>query len=326
MFLQSCDVLASEQQSLVEVIEKLDRQLANPQSRREVLLPHLAYVVEEDEEVVGNLIDRLVELGAMVEEERFSCPDRHHLFTREDRDEAQENGKSLRCPQCRKSLRGETLTSVSVFQVLEEPRYSVTQAGRPSRRVLIVAANPTVERLSLEQEIKRIQAKLTLEKSRIDVSLEIRLAATIGDLRAALLRDSPNVVHFSGHGVKGGLDFEDDAGERHRVKAAGLASFFSTFKSSLDCVVMNACYSEQQAKGIAAHIRYVVGMRGKVPDDAAIEFSTAFYQGLAAGQSFPQCFRLGYSAIQLANLPGHNRPVIWCTSKRFEAGSEPLNG
>ena len=51
MFLQSCDVLANEQRSLVDVIEKLDRHLANEQSRQDILLSHLAYVMDDEEEV-----------------------------------------------------------------------------------------------------------------------------------------------------------------------------------------------------------------------------------------------------------------------------------
>jgi len=262
MFLQSCGVLASESKSLVDVIEKLDRQLESAHAQQELRLEHLAYVVEAEEEVVGHLVERLVALKALVADKRWCCPDHHILFTQDELDEARDNGTSLRCSQCHKWLRGDTLTTITVFRVIEKPRYSATQASRKTKKVLFVAANPTVEFLSLDEELKQIQQKLALQKTRIEVELHFRPAATIADLRNALLTESPNVVHFSGHGKSNGLIFQNDTGEPHRVPAKGLSTLFSAFSADIDCIVLNACYSGHQAKTIAGRIRYVVGMRG----------------------------------------------------------------
>ena len=87
-------------------------------------------------------------------------------------------------------------------------------------------------------------------------------------------------------------------------------AFFELFAANLECVVLNACYSEAQAEAIANHIPYVVGMKRKIGDTAAIEFATAFYDALGAGESFEFAFKLARNAIQWANLPEHLTPVL----------------
>ena len=60
-------------------------------------------------------------------------------------------------------------------------------------------------------------------------------------------------------------------------------------------------------------------------DDAAVEFSSGFYQTLAAGKPYPACFRVGYSAIQTAKIPGYKKAILWSAGVRFDAGSERLD-
>ena len=83
----------------------------------------------------------------------------------------------------------------------------------------------------------------------------------------------------------------------------------------MECVVLNACYSEIQAEAIARHIDYVIGMKKGVGDAAAIEFAVAFYDALGAGESVEFAYKLACNAIQWAGLPGHLVPVLKTRSK-----------
>ena len=60
------------------------------------------------------------------------------------------------------------------------------------------------------------------------------------------------------------------------VGVLALGSLFKLFKDRVECVVLNACYSEVQAKAIAKQIPYVIGMNKAIGDKAAIVFSDAF--------------------------------------------------
>ncbi|HET8796697.1 MAG TPA: hypothetical protein VFO89_03360, partial [Thermoanaerobaculia bacterium] len=113
-------------------------------------------------------------------------------------------------------------------------------------------------------------------------------------------------VHFSGHGAgDDGIVFEGGL-----VSGEALADLFRIFSDTIRCVVLNACYSAIQARQIAQHIDYVIGMSKKIGDAAAIEFSVAFYDAVGAGESIPFAFDLARNAILLAGLPEHLTPQL----------------
>ena len=66
-----------------------------------------------------------------------------------------------------------------------------------------------------------------------------------------------------------------------------------------DCVVLNACYSQRQAKAIAKHVDCVIGMSKGITDAAAIDFSAAFYAALADGESIQRAYESGCVEISL---------------------------
>jgi hypothetical protein len=108
----------------------------------------------------------------------------------------------------------------------------------------------------------------------------------------------------------GAIYLEDARGQAQAVLAEALAALFKQFADQVRCVVLNACYSEGQARAIARHIPYVVGMRRAIGDRAAIAFSIGFYQGLGAGRSVEEAYGLGCVVIQLQGIPEHLTPVL----------------
>ncbi len=92
--------------------------------------------------------------------------------------------------------------------------------------------------------------------------------------------------------------------------------------------MLNACYSEVQAKAISQYIKYVVGMNTAIGDKAAINFAVAFYDALVAGENVQFAYDLGCS--QLVDLREDNTPVlkvteIHPTDIQFVAGDIPPN-
>lgn len=59
-------------------------------------------------------------------------------------------------------------------------------------------------------------------------------------------------------------------GNSKLVDWAALAGLFALFAEDIRCVVLNGCYSEVQARAIAQHIPYVIGMNKAIRDKAAI--------------------------------------------------------
>lgn len=177
--------------------------------------------------------------------------------------------------------------------------------------VLVLAANPTdTPSLRLDQEVRELQSGL-LRASRKGFHIRQDWAVRPRDLRRALLEHRPKIVHFCGHGTgEEGLVLEDDHNSSHLASTSALASLFELFSSHVECVVLNACYSDRQAAAISAHVTYVVGMSRAISDDAAIEFAVGFYDAIAAGETFERAFAFGRNAIELAGLEGHATPTL----------------
>ena len=118
-----------------------------------------------------------------------------------------------------------------------------------------------------------------------------------------MLEFEPDIVHFSGHGSEvGELCLEDKLGETQPVSPDALSALFGEFTSQVKCVVLNACNSELQVDAIVKHIDHVIGMDDAISDVAAVAFSVGFYQGLGAGKSIEEAYRLGSIQIGLEGI------------------------
>jgi CHAT domain len=189
---------------------------------------------------------------------------------------------------------------------------SETVPERQQKVILILAANPkSTPTLRLDEEVREIDEGLRRANQRDRFHLEQRWAVRSRDVQNALLDLKPQVVHFSGPGdQESGLILEDEIGKAVTVSPEALAGLFELFADQVECVVLNACYSERQAEAIAHHIPYVVGMNQEIGDRAAIEFAVLFYAALGAGESVEFAYKFGCNAIRMAGIEEYLTPVL----------------
>ncbi|NJL79704.1 MAG: CHAT domain-containing protein [Richelia sp. SM2_1_7] len=178
------------------------------------------------------------------------------------------------------------------------------------KKILILSANPkNTNQLRLDEEVREIKTALKLSKNREQFEIVTESALRVNDLRRSLLEHLPHIVHFSGHGAgSDGLALENKLGQMQLVSSESLAELFELFEELIECVVLNACYSEVQAESIYQHIDCVIGMNRAIGDIAAIEFATGFYDALAAGRSYRDAFEFGCGAIDLQGIPESKTP------------------
>lgn len=162
-------------------------------------------------------------------------------------------------------------------------------------RVLFLAANPTgSSRLGLDRELRTIREVVERSTYRSAFELTDHTAVRLGDVSRALLQAKARIVHFAGHGDRQGRYLVEAAdGSPQRVRPEKLAELFAAATDDVECVVVNACHTLRLATALAAHVRYVVGMRREVYDTAAIRFSEGFYQALAEGLPIERAFAVG---------------------------------
>ena len=183
----------------------------------------------------------------------------------------------------------------------------------PVKTILILAANPVnTSRLRLDEEVREIDTGLQRAKKRDQFKLEQKWAVRARDFYRAILDVQPQIVHFCGHGVEqdgDGIVLEDETGQVALVQADALASMFKLFaRKGVECVVLNACYSELQAQAVSQYVNYVIGMNKAVGDKAAVAFAVAFYDAIGAGEEVEFAYELGCS--QMIGFLEEQTPVL----------------
>jgi CHAT domain len=223
---------------------------------------------------------------------------------------------------------------VKKFQ--DSPEHTPDNHDNSVKKILILAANPiNLVRLSLEREVEEIRTTLQLSANRDRFTIETRGAVRPDDLQKYMYDIQPQIVHFSGHGIGRGADsdnlpssrkftviaddnkaqpeglmFEDDKGRAKLVSGKALANLCALFSKKVECVVLNACYSAQQAEEIAKYIPYVIGMSQAIGDIAARKFSQGFYRAIWNDRSIEEAFASGKNAIELEGISEELTPVL----------------
>ena len=167
--------------------------------------------------------------------------------------------------------------------------------------------------LRTDLELREVQEQLELSRGRDQYRIEPQSAARWKDISRKLAYHRPRVVHFSGHGDReGNLVAESDGGGPELLAPEGVARLFSVYESSIQCVFVNACYSERLARAVFKSIDNVIGMRWPVGDKAAVQFSIGFYSAYFNGVPVPDAFNQGLAAIERsqATLAESRTPLL----------------
>ncbi len=166
------------------------------------------------------------------------------------------------------------------------------QPDATSFPILMLTANPAgTTKLSLDKEHSRIAEKL--QNHPLYFPLIVKRAVDKVVFREEIIAEKPGFLHFSGHGTipdvgtpyaeasKGGLVVQnEDHNGFEQINTAALSVLFEYFKEEaipIKAVILNACFSEEQAKAIAGFVPYVIGTTQNIKDSHAIAFSTGFY-------------------------------------------------
>jgi hypothetical protein len=191
---------------------------------------------------------------------------------------------------------------------------------RPTRKtkiikILFLAANPkdTVT-LRLDEEVREIEHKIMLAQKKDQLLLIKKGAVRTSDLQLYLNQEKPTIIHFSGHGTtEGKIVLEDILGNPVAVSSEVLARVFKTLKDNVRCIVLNACFSIEQANAINRYVDFVIGMSSSIEDKAAIAFSSAFYLALSSERSIKNAFDQGINEVLLAGFSEEeNTPKLLC--------------
>lgn len=221
---------------------------------------------------------------------------------------------------------GEMICSIDIiFQYIFFVTHNKFTLNITVKKILILGANPKdTSNLRLDEEVREIKNALQLSPNKGKFEIITESAVQVDDLIRFLSNHQPTIVHFAGHGSgTDGLILEDNSGQMQLVSTQPLAKLFRSFQHIVECVLLNACYSESQATVIHQHIDCVIGMNKAIGDTAAIKFSVGFYTALWSGMNYEDCFHMGCTSIDLQGIPEYLTPVIKCR-QRYQ-GEQSIN-
>lgn len=167
--------------------------------------------------------------------------------------------------------------------------------------VLFLAAAPlNGSSLRLDQEARDMKEKIKLvDKPKVSILINHEWAVRVDQLQDILLNQKPAILHFSGHGGGNAICFEDNVGNAADVSGTDFAELLKLAGGTINCVVLNACFSSDVASKIIAPVKCVIGCDDSIADDAAVVFSKAFYRALAHGEDFENSFRLARNDVSI---------------------------
>lgn len=173
---------------------------------------------------------------------------------------------------------------------------TVTMADPTDNQKLVVAfiaGHPG--KLRLDAEIRDIKEKILQKQHRDRMEVHPVPAARSQDVLDTVTARHPQVIHFSGHGRRNppGLYFESKKDGPLFVSTQAIEQLFATVASETTLVVLNVCYSEDQAVAIAKHVDCVIGTRDAIDDEDAIDFAVALYAAITDNCSVRTAFDAG---------------------------------
>ncbi len=204
-----------------------------------------------------------------------------------------------------------------VGETIEEDDLHV--GGEQVSKILFLAANPhDSSRLQVDQEHRILKEQLRQggQRDRFEF-LPPQYAVTVSELLRAM-NDKPNIVHFSGHGQMEGIAIATDNNQTQLLPIPALKRLFKTLKGVTEIVVLNACYSANQAKMISEFGMYVIGNNLPITDKGAISFSKGFYNGLGEGKNLEEAFNDAMIVVLAENPNAADVIEVWKDGKKLD--------
>lgn len=186
-------------------------------------------------------------------------------------------------------------------------------------KILFLAANPSdISRLQLGLEYRRLKNELLKGRSRdMFEFLPPQFDMTVSELIRAM-NERPDIVHFSGHGNEEGIYVSDEQNKAQLMPLPALQRLFKPHQGHIRLIVLNSCYSAEQAKEISRFGMYVVGNNFKIADPASISFSEGLYNGLGEGKSVEEAYNDAMIAVLTNNTSAAGIIEIWKDGEKLD--------
>lgn len=150
-----------------------------------------------------------------------------------------------------------------------------------------------------DEEIRAVEGRVRMSPGAEPLAFLPHPRVSEDEIRAALTRDKPVVVHL----VRGGSQAGGAGDDR-------LTALLGMREGRPRVVVLSCCFEPSRAEAAARTIDCVVGTGAGISAEANAAFLGAFYAGLAAGRAVQQAFDLARLAVGGLSVPRDDAPRL----------------
>jgi len=174
----------------------------------------------------------------------------------------------------------------------------------------MVAEDSDEARARMKQECEAIEAALADVQTRVAVPWG---QTYVPDFKLVLGRDGVKgaaypIVHIVG--APHGTDALMMRGKHPKqVEPSALAATFRAAAGQVECVILSACFAEEQAAAISSSVPYVIGIGANIATKST-SFAIDFYKSLNAGRSVIEAHEIACNRVRLEGVPEHLLPKL----------------
>lgn len=171
--------------------------------------------------------------------------------------------------------------------------------------ILFLSSNPlSTGRILVDEEAREVFERIQEGPYRDRFELHVHTAVRPQDLQRLLLMYEPQIVHFCGHGSKEKkIILGGKRGRGKMLNPEGLTRLLALHRSHLRLVLLNACFTHEQARSIAGVVNYSIGANKAIGDKVGVAFAGAFYRALGFGKSVRYAFESATAELALTKIP-----------------------
>jgi len=202
---------------------------------------------------------------------------------------------------------------------LPREKSSSSGEGEKVTKILFVAANPSNQgRLQTDREYSNIQKRLKSASLRENFDLKVVMSAEPDTLVEGMYFQ-PQILHFAGHGDKNGIFLANQDNRTLIVPTSALLRLLRPYKDHLNLIILNSCYSADQAQALSDELElHVVGMESGIGDGPALEFSGGLYLGIGAGKDIRQAYNDALFLLETKFPKSAHLPEVWHKGQKMD--------
>jgi hypothetical protein len=139
----------------------------------------------------------------------------------------------------------------------------------------------------MDDEVRSIRRELRHLRKLV---FDIGWAASVDDLKSELEFYPSDIVHFIGNGTGEGITLSRRTGEVKAISDDALALRFSRFSPRTRLIVLDGCYTAEQAKALADVVDCVIGINDNTDANNILWFAILLYSHISRGCTIQDAF------------------------------------